>query len=64
VFVGVHRTWGEDRLFFLEADGVQRLLPTEWTDAAEPDVFVAMVGRRCPSREVAATERGGLRLSS
>ncbi len=50
VFVGVRRTWGEDRVFFLDADGVQRSLPTGWTDAAEPDVFVVVAGGRCSFR--------------
>jgi hypothetical protein len=50
VFVGVRRTWGEDRVFFFDADGVQRSLPAGWTDAAETDVFVAVAGGPCPFR--------------
>ncbi len=50
VFVGVRRTWGEDRVFFLDGVGVQRSLPTGWTDVAETDVFVAVAGGRCPFR--------------
>jgi hypothetical protein len=46
VFVAVRQTWGEDRVFFLEVDGIQRSLPTAWTDAAEPDPFVALSGGR------------------
>ena len=50
VFVGVRRTWGEDRVFFFDGDGVQRSLPAGWTDAAETDVFVAVAGGRCRFR--------------
>jgi hypothetical protein len=50
VFVAVRVTWGENRVFFLDGNGVQRSLPAGWTDAAVPDVFVAMAGGRCPFR--------------
>jgi hypothetical protein len=50
VFVAVRQTWGEDRVFFLEEDGTQRSLPTAWTDAAEPDPFVALAGGRSSFR--------------
>lgn len=50
VFVAVRQTWGEDRVFFLEEDGTQRSLPVGWTDAAEPDVFVAVAAGRCAFR--------------
>ena len=50
VSVGVRRTWGEDRVFFFDADGVQRSLPTGWTDAGDPDPFVLVAGGRCPFR--------------
>lgn len=49
-FVGVRQTWGEDRVFFLDEDGTQRCLPVRWTDAVEPDVFVAIAAGRCPFR--------------
>ena len=39
VFVAVRRMWGEERVFFLDADGVERSLPTGWTDAGKPDVM-------------------------
>lgn len=50
VFVAVRRTWGENRVFFFDGNGVQRSLPTGWTDAAEPDLFVVVAGGRCPFR--------------
>jgi hypothetical protein len=50
VFVAVRQTWGEDRVFFLEEDGTLKSLPTGWTDAAAPDVFVAMAAGRSPFR--------------
>ncbi|MGQ0849059.1 MAG: DUF5372 family protein [Actinomycetota bacterium] len=48
--VGVRHTWGEDRVFFLDEEGVQRSLPTGWTDVVSPDVFVAMAEGRCHFR--------------
>ncbi len=46
VFVGIRQAWGEDRVFFFDDEGVQRSLPTGWTDAAPSDPFVAVaVGR-------------------
>jgi Family of unknown function (DUF5372) len=50
VFVGVRQTWGEHRVFFLDDEGGQHCLPVRWTDAAEPDVFVAIAVGRCPFR--------------
>jgi Family of unknown function (DUF5372) len=50
VFVAVRQTWGENRVFFFDDDGVQRSLPTGWTDAAEPDAFVALAGGRSALR--------------
>lgn len=37
-------------MFFFDADGVQRSLPTGWTDAGDPDPFVLVAGGRCPFR--------------
>ena len=48
--VGIRQTWSEDRVFFLDVDGVQHSLPVGWTDAVEPDVFVALAAGRCPFR--------------
>jgi uncharacterized protein DUF5372 len=50
VFVAVRQTWGEDRVFFFDEDGVQRSLPTGWTDAVAPDPFVALAGGRSALR--------------
>jgi len=50
VFLAVRQTWAEDRVFFLDEDGVQHSLPVRWTDAVEPDVFVTLADGRCPFR--------------
>jgi Family of unknown function (DUF5372) len=50
VFVALRQTWGEDRVFFLDGDGMLKSLPTGWTDAAAPDVFAAMAAGRSPFR--------------
>jgi hypothetical protein len=50
VFVVARRTWGEDRVFFLDQDGVQRSLPRAWTDAADVDPFVALAAGRSAFR--------------
>jgi hypothetical protein len=50
VFVALRQTWGEDRVFFLDEEGTQRSLPVGWTDAAEPDVFVAVAAGRSAFR--------------
>ena len=48
--IGVRQTWGEDRVFFFEADGVQRSLPRAWTDAADVDPFVVIAAGRSALR--------------
>jgi hypothetical protein len=50
VFVVARRTWQEDRVFFLDEDGVQRSLPRAWTDAADVDPFVGLAAGRSPFR--------------
>jgi Family of unknown function (DUF5372) len=50
VFVAVRQTWGEERVFFLDEDGTLKSLPTAWTDAAAPDVFVVVAAGRSPFR--------------
>jgi Family of unknown function (DUF5372) len=50
VFVVARRTWGEDRVFFLDEDGVQRSLLRAWTDFADVDPFVALAAGRSPFR--------------
>ena len=49
-FVAVRRTWKQDRVFFFADDGALDSLPTTWTDAAEPDVFVVIAAGRSPFR--------------
>ena len=49
-FIGIRQGLGENRVFFLDAEGVQHCLPVPWTDAAEPDVFVVMAAGRCAFR--------------
>jgi hypothetical protein len=46
VFLSVGHNWGEDRVFFLDDDGVHHSLPVGWTDAASPDVFVTVAAGR------------------
>ena len=48
--MGVRQNWSEDRVFFLDAEGVQHSLPVGWTDAATVDVFVAVAAGRCAVR--------------
>ena len=50
VFVALRRTWGEDRVFFVDVDGVQRSLPTGWTDVGPVDVFVVLAAGRSAFR--------------
>jgi len=50
VFLAVRQTWSEDRVFFLDTGGRQFSLPVGWTDAAEPDAFVAMAAGRSAFR--------------
>jgi hypothetical protein len=50
VFVAARQTWGEDRVFFFDEDGVQRSLPRGWTDAGDVDAFVALAAGRSAFR--------------
>jgi Family of unknown function (DUF5372) len=50
LLVGVRQNWSEDRVFFLDDQGVQHSLPVGWTDAAELDPFVVAAAGRCPFR--------------
>ncbi|MGH2890046.1 MAG: DUF5372 family protein [Solirubrobacteraceae bacterium] len=52
VLVGIRQAWGEDRAFFFDEAGVQRSLPTGWTDAAIPDPFVAVAAGQAAVRVV------------
>ena len=60
VFVAVRQTWGEDRVFFLDAEGGQHSLPVGWTDAAGPDPFVVAAAGRCPFRVADLSALAGL----
>ena len=48
--MAVRHTWGEDRVFFLDEEGTQRSLLRAWTDAGDPDLFVALAGGRSALR--------------
>jgi Family of unknown function (DUF5372) len=48
--VALMQTWHQDRVYFFGDDGTMRSLPTAWTDAAEPDVFVALAAGRSAFR--------------
>src|SRR5215468_6312488 len=61
VFVAVRQTWAEDRVFFLGSEGRQYSLPLGWTDAAPPDVFVAVAAGRCSPEATGHRDRQGLR---
>ena len=50
VFVTLMQTWKQDRVYFFGDDGTMQSLPTAWTDAAAPDVFVALSGGRSAFR--------------
>ena len=60
VLVCVRRTWGEDRVFFFDGDGVQRSLPSGWTDVGDPDPFVVVAAGRSRFRVVDLLELAGL----
>ncbi len=38
--------WGEDRVYFLDANGLLVSLPASWTSAVPDDPFVAMAAGR------------------
>jgi len=42
--------WGEDRVYFYDADGRLRRLPASWTDVAGLDPFVVLAAGRSPFR--------------
>jgi hypothetical protein len=50
VLVGVRHNWGEDRVFFLDEEGMQCSLARGWTDAADLDPFVALADGRSALR--------------
>jgi hypothetical protein len=42
--VDYRHTWGEDRVYFHDADGVVRCLPAAWTSVRDVDLTI-VVGR-------------------
>lgn len=60
LLVGVRRNWSEDRVFFLDGQGVQHSLPVGWTDVVEPDLFVVAAAGRCPFRVADLSALAGL----
>lgn len=44
------KTWGEDRVFFFDADGNVCGLPVGWTDADPADPFIVVAAGRSPLR--------------
>lgn len=49
-FIAARQSWGEDRVFFFDREGVQRSLPRGWTDAGDVDLFVVMAAGRSALR--------------
>src|SRR6516162_7200649 len=45
--VTYRQNWGEDRVYFYNAEGRLSSLPARWTTVPEEDPFVAMAGGRC-----------------
>lgn len=41
------QAWGEDRVFFRDAEGQLRSMPTGWTSVAMQDPFVVVAAGRC-----------------
>ena len=39
--------WGEDRVYFYNADGCLSSIPAGWTTVVAPDPFVTVAGGRC-----------------
>ena len=50
MLLGVRQNWSEERVFFIDGEGVQYSLPVGWTDTAAVDVFVAVAAGRCALR--------------
>lgn len=44
------KAWGEDRVFFFDADGNVAGLPAGWTDVGPADPFVVVAAGRSPLR--------------
>lgn len=48
--VDYRHTWGEDRVYFHDADGVLRSLPAAWTSVHDVDLAVVVGGGRAAFR--------------
>jgi len=45
-FVERRLAWGQDRVVYFKKNGDLATIPTSWTDAAEPDLFIAQSAGR------------------
>jgi hypothetical protein len=50
LFLSLGHNWGENRVFFLDEDGLRHSLPAAVTDGAVVDPFVALAAGRSPLR--------------
>jgi len=50
LFLSLGHNWGENRVFFLDEDGLKHSLPATFTDVAAVDPFVALAAGRSPFR--------------
>jgi len=48
--VTCRHAWGEDRVYYRDAEGKLRSLPTAWTSLFVPDPFVALAAGRSAFR--------------
>jgi hypothetical protein len=48
--VTVRQNWGEDRVYYRDADGQLTRIAASWTDLATPDPVVAVSAGRSPFR--------------
>jgi hypothetical protein len=48
--VTVRHSWGEDRVYYHDAQGVLVSMPASWTDVVAPDPVVALSAGRSPFR--------------
>jgi len=48
--VTVRHSWGEDRVYYYNAQGVLVCMPASWTDVVAPDPVVVLSAGRSPFR--------------
>lgn len=46
----VRHNWGDDRVYYHDANGRLASIPTSWTDVVAPDPVVALSAGRSPFR--------------